>query len=541
MTPTLRAAIYARFSSEMQDSATIATQISECSVKAGSLGAIVVATYCDEALSGTNSDDRENFRKMLSDARQKPRPFDFVIVRKFDRFARNALDARMTEDTLGRNGIKLVSVMENFDDSTAGGWLSKQMMHLINEWYSRNLATETISGMITNTKKGFRCGGSAPYGYRNVKKTDPTTGKERTVLEPDPNESEAVLLIFRRYAEGAGQQTIIRELIDRGHLPRRSKHWNKSQISQMLSNETYRGCLIWRKTPDPSTWIRNEGGAPRLIDDETWTKVSSRLEINRDSRNTAISRAQHPLAGIVFCSRCGARYVLGQKQDGRFRLVCSSRKYRQTCENGRTVDEQTLSRKIVEVLIEKIFTRETIAAAVDELRREIAPDLERLRKDLESLEQKAADLAKRETAMVEELFRGDLPRDAVKTALEKTQKEKSGLLVRIREISSEIEKATSARIEDRDISDFLDLSREILRTATGPRLNSAFRDFGVRVEIDGEQGQISINPAIFGGVYAVSNGAGSRDQNDTAIRKILRRRFVLPPRRADMIYPGAQP
>lgn len=537
MPPMLRAAIYARFSSEMQDSATIATQIAECSAKADNLGAVIVATFADEAQSA-GTDDREQFRKMLQDAKRKPKPFDLVIVRKFDRFARNALDARLTEDLLGRNGVKLVSVMESFDDSTAGGWLSKQMMHLINEWYSRNLAAETKSGMETNTRKGFRCGGSPPYGYRNAKKTDPATGKDRTVLEVDPQESKAVEWIFSRYVGGAGQQTIIRELVERGFIPRKSKTWNKSQISQMLGNETYRGCLTWRKTPDPATWVRNDGGAPRIIDEETWSKVQEKLSINRDARNTQLSRAQHPLAGIVFCSHCGARYVLGQKQDGRFRMVCSSNKYRD-CPNGRTVDEDTLTGKIIEVLIDRIFTRETISSAIEELRQDIAPDLQKLKTELSRLEHTAAEIARRETRMVEELFRGDLPRDAVKTALEKTQAEKSGVLTRIRELSAEIERTTSARIEEKDIGDFLTISHEILRTATGERLNRAFRDFGVRVEIDRDKGQISINPAIFGGVYAVSKSAGSPTPNDT-VRKFLRRKFALPTHRTETRY-NSQP
>ena len=78
----------------MQDSATISTQISECTKKANSLGPAVVAVYSDEAQSG-KTDDREHFRQMLSDA--KRRHWEIVIVRKFDRFARNEIDARVTD------------------------------------------------------------------------------------------------------------------------------------------------------------------------------------------------------------------------------------------------------------------------------------------------------------------------------------------------------------------------------------------------------------------------------------------------------------
>ncbi|MBF0548746.1 MAG: hypothetical protein HQM08_30255 [Candidatus Riflebacteria bacterium] len=39
----------------------------------------------------------------------------------------------------------------------------------MDEFYSRNLANETISGMTTNTMRGYRCGGTATYGYQNKK------------------------------------------------------------------------------------------------------------------------------------------------------------------------------------------------------------------------------------------------------------------------------------------------------------------------------------------------------------------------------------
>lgn len=298
----MKAVIYARYSSDNQDDATIETQLRECRQKAKNLDATVIREYCDIAQSGRSTDDRQQFRQMLQDAKLKG--FTLVIVRKYDRFARNVVDARLTEQHLGKYGVKLVSCHESFDDSTTAGWFSKQMAHLVNEWYSRNLATETISGMETNTRKGFRCGGNAPYGFANAKVLDQATGKIRTRLELHPAEAEATELIFKRFASGVSLGNIIKEMQEKNYKPRKSKNWLKSQISQMLKNETYLGTIIWRKTPDPATWIRSENAAPAIVTREIWEQVQKRIDHN-PSKNIKGKGSAHPLTGLVTCGICG--------------------------------------------------------------------------------------------------------------------------------------------------------------------------------------------------------------------------------------------
>jgi site-specific DNA recombinase len=65
------------------------------------------------------------------------------------------------------------------------------IIEAVSEWYSANLSAETKSGQATNTKKGYRNGGYAPYGYKNVKVLDQSTGKTRTKLEVFEPEARA--------------------------------------------------------------------------------------------------------------------------------------------------------------------------------------------------------------------------------------------------------------------------------------------------------------------------------------------------------------
>ncbi len=86
-------AIYCRYSSEGQrDSMSIEAQRRACTDFATKQGWSVHKVFVDEARSGT-SDEREAFQDMMAEAVQKCSPFQFVLVHKLDRFARNRYDS----------------------------------------------------------------------------------------------------------------------------------------------------------------------------------------------------------------------------------------------------------------------------------------------------------------------------------------------------------------------------------------------------------------------------------------------------------------
>lgn len=64
--------------------------------------------YIDRAISG-KTDDRPDFQRMISDSRK--RAFQYVIVYKLDRFARNRYDSAVYKHKLKQNGVKVVSAM----------------------------------------------------------------------------------------------------------------------------------------------------------------------------------------------------------------------------------------------------------------------------------------------------------------------------------------------------------------------------------------------------------------------------------------------
>jgi site-specific DNA recombinase len=108
------AAVYARYSSHNQREESIEAQVRACEAFAKNKGLSIVATYVDQAKTGTNA-ERENFQRMIEDSGKGQ--FRYLILHKLDRFSRDKFDAVTFKRKLKMNGVIILSVTENLDNS----------------------------------------------------------------------------------------------------------------------------------------------------------------------------------------------------------------------------------------------------------------------------------------------------------------------------------------------------------------------------------------------------------------------------------------
>lgn len=87
------AAIYARYSCENQTEQSIEGQLRVCQEYAASLGILIVETYIDRAMSGTN-DNRAAFQQMLKDSSKKQFQYVIVVTHFYGHFLFNNITAR---------------------------------------------------------------------------------------------------------------------------------------------------------------------------------------------------------------------------------------------------------------------------------------------------------------------------------------------------------------------------------------------------------------------------------------------------------------
>ena len=184
------AVIYGRFSSDNQREESIDAQVRACREYAKSKDLEIVNIYTDSAKTGTNS-NREQFQKMIKDSAK--REFRYVIIHKLDRFARNRYDSAVCKRELQMNGVQVLSVIENLTD-TAEGKMMEAVLEGMAEYFSANLARETMKGMKENAYKCIHTGGIPPLGYD----VDSTTRK----LTINEEEANIVKIIFDMYAAG---------------------------------------------------------------------------------------------------------------------------------------------------------------------------------------------------------------------------------------------------------------------------------------------------------------------------------------------------
>ena len=113
----LRVAAYCRVSTDDLDQAvSIALQIAEYKKKIkANENWIYVGTYVDDGFSGTNTDHRQGFQKLMQDAMDGK--IDLIITKAVSRFARNLLDCIKWVESLQNHDppIRVFFEQENLD------------------------------------------------------------------------------------------------------------------------------------------------------------------------------------------------------------------------------------------------------------------------------------------------------------------------------------------------------------------------------------------------------------------------------------------
>ena len=270
--------------------------------------------YIDEGISGRKAERRPAFMAMIGAAKQKPAPFEAILVHKFDRFARSREDSVVYKSLLRKEcGVRVVSITESIDDDKFSIIL-EAMLEAMAEYYSINLAEEVKKGMTEKARRGERQT-AAPFGYRTVNHQ----------LVPDPAEAPIVKELFARFAAGESYFALTRWLNASGVRTRRGHSFQNRSVRYILTNPTYIGMNAW--TPDRdkkrnTEYLMDEntmlepGTHEPLIDRATWDKVQSRIASLRDQFGHDRRPAHHSdwISGLVRCAVCGEPMIRTQQR-----------------------------------------------------------------------------------------------------------------------------------------------------------------------------------------------------------------------------------
>lgn len=267
---------------------------------------ILVDIYADEGITGTSMSKREEFKRLLSDA--KLGRIDRVFCKSVSRFARNSLECLESIRTLKDCGITVIFENDNIDTKT----MNSEMVLYVKSAFAQSESLANSSRVSTAYRMKMENGTftthCAPFGYSLVNGS----------LEIIPDEAEIVRKIFDMYLSGIGISSIAAKL-NREALESDGRHWNPNAIRYILTNEKYIGDSLTQKhyTPPmlPLRCIRNKGERDKFYISNTHEAIISRKDFNAvqqllsDRKNKSKPKQNRYLfSQMILCSHCGWSY-----------------------------------------------------------------------------------------------------------------------------------------------------------------------------------------------------------------------------------------
>ena len=241
----MKAALYARYSSDSQRDASIADQLRICRAHAERQGWTIVEEYTDHAISGASL-LRPGIQALMADAQQGR--FQLVLAEAMDRLSRDQEDIAGLFKRMAYGDVKIITLSEGEVTSLHVG-----LKGTMNAIFLKDLADKTRRGLRGRVEQG-KSGGGNSYGYVVVRQLDSQGEAVRGDRTIDPDQAAVIRGIFEGYAAGKSAKRIATEL-NRAKVPAPTGgEWGFSTISGnpkrgtgILNNELYVGKLIWNR------------------------------------------------------------------------------------------------------------------------------------------------------------------------------------------------------------------------------------------------------------------------------------------------------
>lgn len=490
-----RVAFYGRFSSNNQRDESIDAQLRAVKDFTEKNGYEIVAQYADKAKSGI-SDKRPEFLQMIKDAEKGD--FQCVIVHKLDRFSRDKYDSALYKRKLKQCGVRLISVTERLDDSPESIIL-ESVIEGMAEYYSKNLARETLKGLKENAYRKMHTGGLPPLGY------DIDSEKKYAI---NPREAESVKLIYEMSIAGNSRSEIINELNERGFKTKVGTVFKVNSIHSILTNEKYTGVYIYNRSAkkdafgkrnshsykDESEIIRIEGGIPAIVSKEDFQKVQEILKMRRKKPGTNKAKENYLLTGLIRCGCCGKPYQGNRRHAKNKPMYVSYRcSFRQktsskVCDN-KEIRKEYIEEYVLSELERKIFNDKAITYIAEginkNLQKQNKADDEKKAVLLKQIDEVEGQISNIVTAIT-----NGFVQEEFKAKMDELKNSKSELEAKLSEIEA---KDINQIVTEADVRSLLSNFRGYVISRNVPECKKFIRDFVKEVIVYKEHIEVIFN------------------------------------------------
>ena len=494
-----RVAIYARFSSSLQNPKSIDDQIALCERRIRETGGTVVATFKDAGMSGASMHLRKGLIDLLTAVEEGT--IDVVWAEALDRLSRDQADMVQIYRLLQYHNVGLCTHEEGEVSD-----LHVSLKSVINETFRTSLSQKVRRGKLGAAMRG-RVPGRNCYGYRVLPRLPNEPGGKREIV---PEEAETVRRIFRMYVDGTAPGDIARILNEDGVPGPKGGEWCEKGISGwkkrgigILHNKLYGGILVCGRTrrfPDPkagrsrprpvpeSEWAVRKVPHLQIVDDELWEQAQLRGRAGSDRSRSGGNRVPHPLTAVLACAACGGSVRVHRGRG----YTCKRRHDRRGCDNRMRIDVRRTEDRALRELIRWVEAWREGSALLASATREYEQRRSRLEAEIEGGKEKIA-------LLVESIERGGKEPRAVARRIGDLERSVAALTIELKSMR---------RPEERPAADLLRTLKSVLEGFAAAAANDEtrrdallkFRDLVERIDVSptAERGEfeVTVRPRV---------------------------------------------
>ena len=174
-------------------------------------------------------------------------------------------------------------------------------------------------GKALSIREGKYIGSTPPFGY------DRKPLDKGFMLVKDKEEAPIVETIYNLFVDEHLSTLEISNYLNKHQMkPKKNELWDSNMVRHVLKNEVYYGSLTWGKRPIVRKLINGEINKFRISNDEymlvrgmhepiiskeKWDIAQEKIKGHKSSRTGTNHELKNPLAGLVFCEKCGYSLV----------------------------------------------------------------------------------------------------------------------------------------------------------------------------------------------------------------------------------------
>ena len=360
-------AIYARYSSDMQNPYSCDDQIVECQkfiARNDSLSGRPITVYRDDAKSGSAMLGRSGIQRLFEDIESGN--VLYVVTEAIDRISRRQEYMAKFYSLCDYHDVGILSVHEGKVNELHIG-----LKGTMSQMYVKQLAERVRRGQFANVRRG-KSGGGLPYGYK-VKLCNDEGAHEPGLREIHPEQAKIVQRIYDEYTAGKKIKDILYSLNADGVPSARGGLWTAVSITGhygrhngILQNPIYKGQIIfnrrnYRRHPETDArhmrhnpaeeWTTCYNPALRIIDDAQWELAQKiRRETYQGWKEMDKTITCSKFDCKIVCGHCGRNMNRATQEH----LICGQYKRSRACEQSKKVNIKKLCDAIYEHINENL-------------------------------------------------------------------------------------------------------------------------------------------------------------------------------------------